>query len=253
MKFAGKTVLVTGSTSGIGKAIALAFAAEGANLAVVGRNAGKGRETAESIRKTGKKAIYIQTDLTVEESVKEMAEKAISSFGSVDVLVNNAGHLVSGTVPEIGAEEWRRTWETNVTSVYLTCHYLLPSMLRKGSGVIVNIASETALKGYKNRAAYGAAKAAVIGLTKSMAVDHSESGIRVNCLCPGTVETEMFNHLLNYNLDPNRHRQAMLDRRLTPYLGTIEEVSKAVLFLADPDMPYMTGSVLTLDGGSSVK
>jgi len=253
MKFANKTVLVTGSTSGIGKEIALAFASQGADLAIVGRNAANGEETAEGIRRMGRRSVYIRTDLTIEDSVEAMAHEALRSFGGVDVVVNNAGYLVSGTVPEISAEEWRQTWESNVTSVYLTCHHLLPSMLERGSGSIVNIASETALKGYKNRAAYGAAKAAVIGLTKSMAVDHSESGIRINCLCPGTVETEMFNHLLRYNLDPNRHKQAMLDRRLTPFLGTIGEVAKAVLFLADPEMPYMTGSVLTLDGGSSVK
>ncbi|MFC5703738.1 SDR family NAD(P)-dependent oxidoreductase [Cohnella faecalis] len=253
MKFANKSVIVTGSTSGIGKEIAFAFASQGADIAIIGRNADKGKEAVDTIRGMGRHAVFIATDLTNEASVKKMADEAMRSLGRVDVLVNNAGHLVSGAVPDIRPEDWHKTWQTNVTSVYLACHYLLPHMLNNRSGAIVNIASETALKGYKNRAAYGAAKAAVISLTKSMAVDHSEAGIRVNCLCPGTVETEMFNHLLTHNLDPNRHKQAMLDRRLTPFLGTIGEVAKAVLFLADPDMNYMTGSVLTLDGGSSVK
>ncbi|BBI35520.1 SDR family NAD(P)-dependent oxidoreductase [Cohnella abietis] len=253
MKFDGMNVIVTGSTSGIGREIAYRFALEGANVAIIGRNFHKGVEASEHIVSLGRKSLFVPTELTDEQSVQAMTEQVLQHLGHIDIIVNNAGYLVSGAVTDISLEDWTNTWQSNVTSVYLTSHAILPHMLVRGSGTIINIASETALKGYKNRAAYSAAKAAVIALTKSMAVDHAESGIRVNCLCPGTVETEMFNNLLRYNLDPDKHKKFMLDRRLTSYLGTVEQIANAILFLADPNMKYMVGTVLTLDGGSSVK
>lgn len=253
MRFSSMNVIVTGSTSGIGREIARRFAEEGANLAIVGRNASKGEEVAEAIAKLGRRSLFVQTELTDEASVNTMVDRAIAHLGGIDIIVNNAGYLVSGTVADTSPEDWHTTWQTNVSSVYLTSRAILPHMAERGSGAIVNIASETAMKGIRGRAAYGAAKAAVISLTKSMAVDYADSGIRINCLSPGTVETDMFNNLLRYNLDPDKHKRLMLSRRLTPYLGTAEQVAEAVLFLADPRMNYLMGAVLPLDGGSSVK
>ena len=253
MRFSKTNVIVTGSTSGIGQEIALRFAAEGANVVIVGRSRDKGEAVAKQIGELGRKSLFVQTELTDETSVESMTQQALEHLGKIDIVVNNAGYLVSGSVTDTSVDDWNATWQTNVTAVFLTSRSVIPHMLARGSGCIVNIASETALKGFKNRAAYSAAKAAVIALTKSMAVDHTESGIRINCLSPGTVETEMFNNLLRYNLEPDKHKQRMLDRRLTPYLGTIDQVAGAVLFLADPGMAYLTGAVLTLDGGSSIK
>lgn len=253
MKLTGQTTIVTGSTSGIGKEIALLFASEGANVAVVGRNQERGNKVVSEIEQKGRKAIFIETDVTIESSVKKMVDKVIDTYGSVDILINNAGVVIPGSIPEISKDQWEKTWHTNVTSVYLTSHAVLPHMLSKKEGVIVNISSEAGLKGLKERAAYCAAKAAVVGLTKAMAVDHSGDGIRVNCLCPGTIETEMVKNIIEDSPDPSTTKQMMIDRRLTPYLGTVTEVAEATLFLSSPTSKYMTGTILTLDGGATVK
>ncbi|MDF2961532.1 MAG: oxidoreductase [Paenibacillus sp.] len=253
MRLKGLTAVVTGSTSGIGKGIALLFAQEGADIAVIGRNRVRGLQVVQEIERSGGQADFFQTDLTVESSVSDMAKSVLKRFGRIDILINNAGLVIPGDIPGTLPEEWERTWQTNVTSVYLASRAVLPHMLERKSGAIVNIASEAGLKGLKSRAAYCTAKFAVVGLTKAMAVDHSADGIRINCLCPGTIETEMVTNLIARSDSPQQTRQMMINRRVTPYLGTVEEVSRAALFLADPENRYTTGAVLSVDGGAAAK
>jgi meso-butanediol dehydrogenase/(S,S)-butanediol dehydrogenase/diacetyl reductase len=253
LKLKGLTAVVTGSTSGIGKGIALLFAQEGANIVVVGRNFERGNKVIEEIKYIGGQALFSQTDLTVETSVREMVKEVINRFGQIDILVNNVGLVIPGAIPDINSEDWAKTWQTNVTSVYMASHEVIPYMQQRKSGAIVNIASEAGLKGLKNRAAYCSAKYAVVGMTKAMAVDHSGDGIRINCLCPGTIETEMVASLIANSSHPEQTRQMMIDRRVTPYLGTVEEVARAALFLCDPENLYTTGAVLSVDGGATAK
>lgn len=252
MKLQGLTAIVTGATSGLGRAIALLFAQEGAAVVVCGRNEERGMAVVREIGKNGR-AAFIQADVTDESSVQCMVEHVLSEFNQIDILVNNAGLMIPGSVPEITPEQWEKTWQTNVTSAYLVSHAVLPHMLARKSGVIVNMSSEAGLKGLKNRAAYCAAKTALIGLTKAMAVDHAGDGIRVNCLCPGTIETEMVHSLIESSPNPQQTRQMMLDRRLTPYLGTAAEIARAALFLSVPENAYTIGAILSVDGGAVVK
>lgn len=253
MELNGMKVVVTGSTSGIGRSIASLFSQMGAEVAIVGRSYDRGMEIVDDLKQKGFKSSYFQADLTNELSVKEMVSSIIKKFERIDILVNNAGIVIPGTVTTLNLEQWESTWNNNVTSTYLVSHEVIPHMLLKGSGSIVNIASEAGLKGLKERAAYCAAKAAVIGLTKAMAVDYSNSGIKVNCLCPGTIQTESVNKMILKSADPMLTKKNMIERRLTPFLGTVDEVARATLFLANPINSYLTGTILTLDGGSSIK
>jgi NAD(P)-dependent dehydrogenase (short-subunit alcohol dehydrogenase family) len=253
MSLRGLTAIITGATSEIGRETAKLFAAEGAKVAVVGRNEGRGNQVIAEIKQSGGEAEFFKAEMTSEPEVKQMIENVAASFGGIDILINNAGLVIPGTIPEIGLEDWEKTWNANVTSAYLASHYALPHMLAKKNGAIVDISSEAGLKGFKARAAYCTAKFAIVGLTKSMAVDHSGDGIRVNCLCPGTVETEMVRNVIEKSANPEQTRNMLIERRLTPFIGQPDEIARAILFLADPENKYITGAVLSVDGGSTVK
>lgn len=253
MQLQGLTALVTGATSGLGRGIALLFAQEGAAVAVCGRDAGRGSEVVSEIESQGGQAAFFAADVTAAAAVETMVAQVLARFGQIDILVNNAGLVIPGAIPAISPEQWETTWQTNVTSTYLLSHAVLPHMLARRSGAIVNMGSEAGLKGLRQRAAYCAAKAAVVGLTKAMAVDHSGDGVRVNCLCPGTVETDMVQRVIAGSPDPAATRQMMVDRRLTPYLGTVAEIARAALFLAAPANAYTTGAILAVDGGATAK
>ncbi|NMB16318.1 MAG: SDR family oxidoreductase [Firmicutes bacterium] len=253
MRLQGQAAIVTGATSGIGKAIALLFAQEGARVVVVGRNQERGRETLLEIESRGGQAIFLPTELTDEEQVRKMAADAVDSFGQIDILVNNAGVVFNGSIPETDLANWNHVYHVNVTSAYLASRFVLPHMLARKSGVILNVSSEAGLKGLRSRAAYCTAKAALIGLTKAMAADHSPDGIRVNVICPGTVETPMVAGVIASHPRPEEMRKEFISRRMTPFLGTPEEIAHAALYLASPEARYVTGAVLAVDGGSSAK
>jgi NAD(P)-dependent dehydrogenase (short-subunit alcohol dehydrogenase family) len=253
MRLADQVAIVTGATSGLGEAIALAFAREGARVAVIGRNAERGNRVVSEIRQEGGEAQFFPADVTSEPDVKKMVDDVVDRFGDLHIVVNNAGQVLPGTVADISLEDWETVFRINVTSTYLVSHYTLPVLLQKSKGSIINISSEAGLKGLKNRSAYCAAKAAVIGLTKAMAVDHSPSGIRVNSICPGTIETPMIKQLIEKNEDPDGLMKEFLSRRLTPYLGSPEEIAEAAIYFALPKNVYVTGAILSVDGGSVVK
>lgn len=253
MRLKGQIALVTGATSGLGESIAKRFAHEGAQVIVVGRNEERGASVAAAIKEAGGEAIFIQAELTREEDVKNMVQKAVAHFGSIDIVINNAGLVIPGNVADLSLEQWDKVFQTNVTSTFLVSHYALPVLIEKKSGSIINISSEAGLKGLQNRAAYCAAKAAVVGLTKAMAVDHSPQGVRVNCICPGTIETPMVRNLIDSSVNPEDTMKQFLQRRLTPYLGTPEQIAEAAVYFALPDNLYVTGAILSIDGGALVK
>lgn len=253
MKLEGQHAIVTGSTSGIGRAIAELFAREGARVVITGRDAERGEAVVQDIRSLGGEALFVAADLTQEEDAVRLVERARAAYGPVDVLVNNAGAVFAGTIPETDLATWNRIFHTNVTSAYLMCRLVLPEMVERGAGSIVNIGSEVAMKGVPKRAAYAAAKAAIIGLTRALAADHSPQGVRVNCICPGTIETPLVRGLIESSPDPEQVRQQMLARRFLPFLGMPGDVAAAALYLASSDARFVTGAVLTVDGGGSIK
>lgn len=253
MMLANEVAIVTGATSGIGKAIATLFAKEGAKVVVVGRNEERGTDVVKTIKANGGEALLVRADVTVEDEVKQVVETTINTYGTIDILVNNAGVVFAGSIPETDLANWKNVYDTNVTSTYLFCHYVLPEMIAKKKGSIINIASEAGVKGFKNRAAYCAAKAAVIGLTKAMAVDHSPLGIRINAISPGTVETPLVEQVIQNHPNPDEMRSELLSRRLLPYLGSVDEIAECALFLASAKTTYMTGANLIIDGGATAK
>lgn len=246
----GETAIVTGATSGIGEAIAIRFAREGARVAVVGRDPRRGERVVAAIVAAGDQAEFFAAELTDDEAVATLVQRVGDSFGEFGIVVNNAGVSMPGTVVHTTPQQWDAIWRTNVTSTYLLSHYAMPQLLRRGAGSVINISSEAGLKGLKDRAAYCAAKAAVVGLTKAMAVDHSPQGVRVNCICPGTIETPMISRMIGDDTNPQGLKDAFLQRRLTPYLGVPDDVAEAALYLALPHNRYVTGAILSVDGGS---
>jgi len=247
----GKTSLITASSTGIGKAIAHRFALEGSQVVITSRDEEKGEAAEEEIRKKGGKCIFIAADATKEASVAALVSKVRELYGKIDILVNNVGGVVEGTVATHTLDEWNYVFELNVTSAYLLSHNVLPVMITNGGGVVLNISSEVALKGFKGRAAYSASKAALIGMTRSMAVDFADDGIRVNVLCPGTVETPAIKALIEQK-GPQK-REKFIKRRLVNYLATPDDIANAALFLCSPQSSYCTGSILTCDGGATIK
>ncbi|MBI3900419.1 MAG: SDR family oxidoreductase [Gammaproteobacteria bacterium] len=245
-----QVALVTGATSGIGEAIARRFAAEGACVAVVGRNRERGDAVVRSITKAGGMAQFFAADVTSDHAVQSLVYEVRERFDTLSIVVNNAGLSVPGSVVDITPAQWDEVFRINVSSAYLVSHHAMLHLLTRGDGAVINISSEAGLKGLKDRAAYCAAKAALVGLTKAMAVDHSGHGVRINCICPGTIETPMVSRLIDTHVDPQAMKDEFLQRRLTPYLGTPDDVAEAALYFALPGNRYVTGAILSVDGGS---
>ncbi|HET7035580.1 MAG TPA: glucose 1-dehydrogenase [Thermomicrobiaceae bacterium] len=246
----GKVALVTGAGSGIGRAIALRFAAEGATLALAGRTRATLEATASAI---GAAALTVPLDVTDPASVASGVRAVGERLGPIDILVNNAGIGTTKSIVEVEPDEWERVFAVNVRGVYLCSRAVLPGMLERGSGSIVNIASALGLVGVPGRAAYAASKGAVIALTKQVAVEYAAQGIRCNCICPGTVSTEWVDRLLAESDEPEAARRALENRHPQHRLGTPEQVAAAALYLASEAAAFVTGSALVMDGGQSAR
>ncbi|WP_337100574.1 SDR family NAD(P)-dependent oxidoreductase [Paenibacillus sp. YIM B09110] len=245
-----KTALITGAGSGIGKCSALTFALQGATVIVNDLDAGKGKETAEEIRAAGGVASFIQADVTDPASVEAMARQALERHGRIDVLFNNAGISGVGALHEVEPDVWDRVMRVNIRGVYLPSKYVLPSMMERKSGVIINMSSCVAEIGLAKRASYSATKGAVLALTKSMQVDYAPYGIRVNALLPGTILTPFVENYLKQSYeDPEAAVESIKKRQLSGELGRPEDVAQAALFLASDESKFMMGSPLYIDGG----
>lgn len=253
MRLKDQVAIITGATSGLGEAIAYRFAKEGTKVAVIGRDQERGEKVVTAIHSSGGVGVFFRADLTVDTDVQHMVQSVVNCFGTIHIVVNNAGLVIPGNIVDITPSEWQKSLQTNVTSAYLVSHYAVPYLLKEQRGSVINISSEAGLKGFANRAAYSATKSALIGLTKAMAVDHSPSGIRVNCICPGTIETPMVQRTLAQHENPEQLKREFLQRRLTPGLGTPEDIAEAAVYFALPDNLYVTGAVLSVDGGALAK
>lgn len=252
MRLEGKTTVITGSGSGIGKSSALLFAKEGAEVVVVDRDVDKGKETVEEIQSAGGRAVFIKADVTDPDSVKSMVDEVITGFGRIDVLFNNAGISGIGMLHEIEPEDWDRIMSVNVKGVYLPSKYAVPHMMKAENGSIINMSSCIAEIGLARRASYAATKGAVLALTKSMQVDYASYNIRVNAILPGTIFTPFVeNYLRTAYDDPEAAIASLKTRQLSGDLGRPEDVANAALFLASDESKFMMGSPLYIDGGAT--
>jgi NAD(P)-dependent dehydrogenase (short-subunit alcohol dehydrogenase family) len=251
MRLANKVALITGGTSGIGQATALLFAHEGAQVALIGRDESRGHAVAQEIEKAGGEAIFIRSDVRFAEECRRAVEETLQVFGRLDILFNNAGVFYPNTVLDCTEEEWDLTVDISLKGTFLMSKYALPTMISQGGGVIINNASGWGLVGGNEAAAYCAAKGGVVLLTKAMAVDHSRQGIRVNCICPGDVETPMLYQDAETRGMPWDEYLADAAARPMGRVGRPEEIAKAALFLASDDSSFITGAVLAVDGGGT--
>ncbi len=249
-RFDGKAVVVTGSAHGIGRASALRFASEGANVAVVDIRASEGEVVAKECARAGGTGRAYGADVSDPEQVADVVRRIVGDLGGIDVLHSHAGRLRAGTVNETDLEEWNRTFAVNVTSMFLVTKSVIPVMQAKEAGAIVTTGSISGMFGEPALAAYTASKAAVVNLTRSLAIDLASSGIRVNCVCPGWVDT-------GFN-DPQFAHDALSEQDIATLIqrtvpmgrqGLPEEMAAAVAFLASEDASYITGQTLLVDGG----
>lgn len=249
MDFTGQTVMVTGAGAGIGQAAALRFAALGARVAVNSLTRSHAEETVRRIQASGGTGIAVPGDVSLAADAAQIVDAAMSAFARLDVLVNNAGIVLPGTVETLGIDDWERTMAVNVRSVYLLSRLVLPIMRKQGDGVIINVASSVAHRGVVDRAAYSASKGAILALTRAMAKDCVHDGIRVNSVSPGTTETPSLAERLQAFADPVTARQRFIARQPMGRLGAAEEIATAITFLAGHEAAFITGADLAVDGG----
>jgi len=245
-----KVCLITGGGSGIGRASAVLFAAEGARVAVADIDFAAAAETVRQIAETGGVAAAFRVDVTDPDAAEALARDVVGRFGGIDVLFNNAGIAGVGVLHETSVELWDRVMAVNVRGVFLIARAVLPAMIAAGRGSIINMSSTIAEIGLANRAPYAASKGAVLSLTRQMQADYAASGIRVNALLPGTIHTPFVDRYLAESYDdPVAGLEALKKRQLTGDLGRPEDVAAAALFLASDESRFVLGSGLFVDGG----
>lgn len=253
MRFNQKVVAITGAAMGIGEEAALAFAREGAMVALVDIDREKAESVAEAIKTAGGSAFVCIADISDEAQVRNMVGDVVSKWGKLDILVNNAGIYFQGNAIETPLEVWNRIMGVNLTGAFLCTKYVAEVMRKAGSGVIVNVASEAGLIGIKGQVVYNVSKGGMIQLTRSCAVDLAQYGIRVNCVCPGTTETPLVREAVNSAADPAAARRALEEIRPLNRLGKPTEIASAILYMASDEAGYATGAILSIDGGSTAQ
>ena len=242
--YTGKVVLVTGGGSGIGRESVLAFAKANATIAIADISEKNGKEVAEEVRKLGAQAEFFKVDVGDENSVKELIENVVNTFGALHIAHNNAG-IEGDTVPlaELSGDNWRKVIDVDLSSVFYCLKYEIPEMIKSGYGAIVNTASASGLIGGYNLSVYTAAKHGVVGLTKAAALDYGKQGIRVNALCPGPIDTPFLDSL------PQKFKDRLTFASAMERLGKPEEMAQSVLWLCSEHSQYITGHSLSVDGG----
>ena len=246
MRLQDRVAVITGAGSGIGRAMSLLFAREGARVLAADLDGAAAEETAAQV---GAQCVAMRVDASQPDEVRAMIERAVAEMGRIDVLCNNAGIGSTTDVVDCEPDDWDRVMTVNVRSVFLGCKYAVPHMVRQGRGAIVNTASVAGMVGVPKRASYCASKGAVIALTRQVAMDFVKQGVRVNCVCPGTVDSPWVERLLAGVDDRAAARAALEARQPMGRLGTPEEVAAAALYLASDDAAFVTGTSLVLDGG----
>ena len=249
MRLKGKVALITGGTSGIGSATAIRFAAEGAAVAITGRNSERGEQVVRDIVANDGEAVFIQSDVRIADDCRRAVEQTLERFGKIDVLFNNAGVFHPKSIPDCTEEEWDETIDSSLKGAFLMSKYVLPSMIERGSGSIIHTSSGWGILGGNKAAAYCAAKGGLIVMAKAMAIDHGPDGIRVNCVCPGDVLTPMLaDDAAKRGMSWDDYAVDAADRPLGR-IGTAEDIANAVLYLASDESSFVTGDALVVDGG----
>jgi NAD(P)-dependent dehydrogenase (short-subunit alcohol dehydrogenase family) len=257
MKLKNKTAIITGGTSGIGKATALLFAEEGANLVITGRRIGLGKSVEAECKQRGVRCVFVEADHTRQEDCQRVVDAALKEFGQIDILFNNAGIVTKGTADTVSDEVWQDTLNINVTAVWRMCKLVIPHMKKQGRGVIVNNGSDWAVVAGKNAFPYIMSKGAVGMMTKAMALDYAREGIRVNAVCPGDTFVDRWIEKGYFEgSDPIAIDEAI--KEASEYIpmgrfGRPEEIANAVLFLASDDSTFVTGHLLLVDGGNTAQ
>jgi NAD(P)-dependent dehydrogenase (short-subunit alcohol dehydrogenase family) len=244
-RLADKIAIITGAGTGIGRAIALTFAREGAKLALVGRRKNPLGEVAQA---AGGSPLVLSGDVSQASDISRILAEVVSHFGGVNVLVNNAGILRIGTAEQISESQWDETFNVNVRGLWLFSRAVLP-YLRKSGGSIINMASVLGINGARNRAAYAASKGAVVLLTKCMAIDHGRENIRVNAICPSFVETELTAEVMRTSADPDSVRRERTSAHPIGRLGEPKDIAEMAVYLASDESSWVTGAAFPVDGG----
>jgi meso-butanediol dehydrogenase / (S,S)-butanediol dehydrogenase / diacetyl reductase len=245
-----KVAVITGGASGFGFAIAEVFAREGAAVVIVGRNKEKGAGAAEKIRKiTGMDSRFIQCDVTKEDEVKHLAETVIGSYKKIDILVNSAGILIRKDFEETTEKEWDEVMATNLKGPFFCCKHMIPFMVEKKMGSVINISSHISLIGKGDVPVYSASKGGVTALTRSLALRYAKHNIRVNCICPGTILTEMNRHVFEKAPDPEKKLREVIATYPLGRLGTPMDVAYAAVYLGSDESSWVTGVALPVEGG----
>jgi meso-butanediol dehydrogenase/(S,S)-butanediol dehydrogenase/diacetyl reductase len=251
MDFTDRTCVVTGGTSGIGLATVRLFARHGARQIVLAKEQAECDLLAREAEKEGWPVAIVVGDVAAPAAWAQVLHH-VDELGRVDVLVNNAGYGIQGTVVDTEPADWEALFATNVTGVFLGCRTIVPRMIDQGFGSVVNVASVAGQVGMPRRAAYCASKAAVVGLTRAMAVDHAGQGVRINAVAPGTTDSPYFDKIGADVEEPAAYRDYLAGRQLLNRLGDPAEIAHAIAFLAGDASSFATGSVVTVDGGMSV-
>jgi len=243
MRLEGKIALITGFGSGLGRAIAIRFAAEGVSVMGTSTTDAKGKETLEMIKRNGGEALFRAGDVRKTEEMKKVVEEAVTNFGGLDIAVNSAGVRTNGSIIEITEEDWDRTVDTNLRGVFVVSRLAIPEMVKRGGGVIINISARSGMTGQAGRAAYCASKGALITLTEAMAEDHAPQKIRVNCICPGPTRTPM--------VDTSTLEKLARYAKRVPLgrIGEADDIAQAAVFLASDEASHVTAAILPVDGG----
>lgn len=243
MKLEGKVAFITGFGSGLGRAIALAFAREGAAVGGTSKTEAKGRETAGMVERSGGRALFGAGDVGDANAMKALIDQTVQRFGGIDIVVNSAGVRTNGSITEITEAEWDRTLDANLKGAFVVSRLAVPEMKKRGGGVILHIAARSGMLGQSGRAAYCASKGGLITLTEAMAMDHAPDHIRVNCICPGPTRTPMVDTSTPEKLARYQSR-VPLGR-----IGEPEDIAYAALYLASDEASFITAAILPVDGG----
>ncbi len=245
MRLKNKVAIITGASSGIGRAIALAFSKEGAKIVVVDWSERGGKTTVEQIKKQKGKAIFVKTDVSKANDIDQMVKDCLDKFGRVDILVNNAGIYRVYDLHEMPEEYWDKIINVNLKSVFLGSKRVIPGMTKQGKGKIINTTSIAGLVGFAQSGAYCASKGGIIALTKEMALEYAPKKINVNCIAPGVIKTTMTKDML---ADPQT-KQFLESSTPYPRLGKPEDIAQAAVYLASDESDFVNGEVLVVDGG----
>ena len=253
MRFKNKTVIVTGAGSGIGETTAIKFAQEGANVVIADIDPINGKIVTTKINDTNGSALFVETNVANFDSINEMVNKTINEFDLPDILINNAGINVFGEPLKMPDSEWKRAFSVDLDGVWFGCKAVLPHMLKKNKGSIVNVASVHGIQIIPNCFPYPVAKHGVIGLTKALAVDYASKGIKINSISPGYIDTPIVERFFKTKPDPDAARKEAENHQPIKRMGTTDEIANTIMFMSSDECNYMIGANIVVDGGITLR